>query len=403
MLSSALQPGSGVFEPVSRAAPPHRFEELDSLRGLAALVVFSSHSILLLARFPPWLVTTLETPAGLFLLGGHQAVILFFLLSGFVLYLPYTRSGRGPRRYLPYAAKRVCRIYLPYLASVVFAVMAYLLVFRSVPPGISVFYSWRPLTHAQMLALIANHILFLGSFHREYLNPSTWSLAEELRISLVFPLLAAALGRYGWRRSLAAAVLVSAAASVSMRAIHHRFPLATLHYAALFVLGAVLSDRRERLVELWRRSGRPLQMLTVGTSLLACAYAPWISGRAPVWFPEEASDWVVALACSTFLIGALSGTSFSRLLRHRHMQHLGRISYSFYLLHVPWLLLVSTLLWNRLPHLAVFCLALVATLISAELFFLWVERPSIALGKHLALLVREREEQLTAGDRNPLR
>ena len=168
-----------------------------------------------------------------------------------------------------------------------------------------------------------------------------------------------------------------------MHAIHHRFPLATLHYAAFFLVGAILSAHHQRLIALWQRAGRPLQVLAILLSLLACSQPYRLTPLLPLFQPDEAGDWVIALTCSVFLLASISHTWFSRLLRHRHLEHLGRISYSFYLLHLPVLLTLATLLWSRLPHLAVFALALLLTLGLADLFFRTVEQPSIALGKRL--------------------
>lgn len=364
---------------------PPRLVELDSLRGLAALVVFSSHSFLLLPQLPPWLAALLTTPLALFLLGGHQAVLLFFLLSGFVLYLPYTRATPAPAPYLPFAGKRICRIYLPYFASVLAVFALYCLTFLPFGPphDISIFYSWRTLSHREIGTLLIEHVLFLGSFHREYWNSATWSLAEELRISLIFPLLAAYLRRRGWRVALVSAMLASALTSVGIRLVHHRFPLATVHYAALFVLGATLCAHHPTLIALWQRLGRPLQLLLSLVCVAIAAHPTLIVAPHPILLPEEAADWIMALACSVLLIASISHTWFSRLLRHPHMERLGRISYSFYLLHLPWLLTLATLFWNRLPHALLFALAFLLTLLTSELFYLHVERPSIALGKRL--------------------
>lgn len=375
--------------PDTRLSPadhhPPRLLELDSLRGLAALVVFSSHSILLLPRHPHWLTVALGTPLALFLLGGHQAVILFFLLSGFVLFLPHARPAPAPAPYLPFAAKRVCRIYFPYLAAVAVVAVAYCLTFLPLGPprDISVYYSWRALSSRAILALLVHHILFLGSFHREYWNSATWSLAEELRISLIFPFLAVLLRRQGWRVSLLCALLASALASAGMHAFHHRFPLATVHYAAIFLLGAILSAHHLRLIVLWQRAGRPFQIAVILLSLLAASQPYRLTPFLPLFCPDEAADWIIALPCSVFLIASISHTWFSRLLRHPYMEHLGRISYSFYLLHLPVLLTLATLFWTQLPHVLLFAIALLLTLLSADLFYRHIERPSIVLGKYL--------------------
>ncbi len=49
------------------------------------------------------------------LVAGHEAVILFFLLSGFVLTIPYLLPD--PPGYLRFLTRRVIRIYVPYLAA----------------------------------------------------------------------------------------------------------------------------------------------------------------------------------------------------------------------------------------------------------------------------------------------
>ncbi len=95
---------------MNNEADPRRFYELDSLRGVAALTVVLHH----FSRICPENFTHLliRTPLRL-LLAGDQAVILFFLLSGFVLTLPYKKNTS--LSYGPFLLRRVCRIYLPYL------------------------------------------------------------------------------------------------------------------------------------------------------------------------------------------------------------------------------------------------------------------------------------------------
>ncbi len=81
-------------------AEPRRFYELDSLRGVAALTVVFHH----FSRICPERIThvLIRTPLRL-LIAGHQAVILFFLLSGFVLTLPYKK--RNSLSYGPFLLK----------------------------------------------------------------------------------------------------------------------------------------------------------------------------------------------------------------------------------------------------------------------------------------------------------
>ena len=143
--------------------PGTRFAALDGLRGLAALVVVFGHLANASwpafsnvgrpgAGVPPvggvnWLVH--RTPLEL-LVAGHEAVIVFFVLSGFVLTLPL--MGRG-RRFDPlaYYPRRVARLYLPVWAAVAVAVFLHVLVARHATAGMS----WWLAGHAQPLTLKA--------------------------------------------------------------------------------------------------------------------------------------------------------------------------------------------------------------------------------------------------------
>ncbi len=95
----------------ARPAPTGRWKGLDGLRGLAAIVVVLHHSLLTspslaLAYFggpkapvgsPSWLLT--YTPLHL-VWAGPEAVLVFFVLSGFVLTLPVLTSPANDCRFV---------------------------------------------------------------------------------------------------------------------------------------------------------------------------------------------------------------------------------------------------------------------------------------------------------------
>lgn len=69
-----------------------RIGELDSIRGLAALIVLFHHMYQDLnnnTRFPP--IIFRYSPLRV-LTNGHASVIMFFILSGFVLSLPFLKG-----------------------------------------------------------------------------------------------------------------------------------------------------------------------------------------------------------------------------------------------------------------------------------------------------------------------
>jgi peptidoglycan/LPS O-acetylase OafA/YrhL len=67
----------------------NRIEQLDSIRGLAAFAVLISHIPIVSFAFP-YLLTKFLQAIGL--MNGHGAVMLFFVLSGFVLSIPFFKQ-----------------------------------------------------------------------------------------------------------------------------------------------------------------------------------------------------------------------------------------------------------------------------------------------------------------------
>jgi peptidoglycan/LPS O-acetylase OafA/YrhL len=63
---------------------------------------------------------------------GDAAVFIFFVLSGYVHSLPYLR-GTQPA-YPEYVIRRVCRIYIPFAAAILFALLLYSLAGRPDAP-----------------------------------------------------------------------------------------------------------------------------------------------------------------------------------------------------------------------------------------------------------------------------
>lgn len=96
--------------PKAAADQYRHYRELDSLRGLAAFVVLVHHTLLCLPDFGDFFYSAGSAPAhglveALFfytplvlIWQGRSAVMLFFVLSGFVLSLPGGAGGRNPTR-----------------------------------------------------------------------------------------------------------------------------------------------------------------------------------------------------------------------------------------------------------------------------------------------------------------
>src|ERR1700749_4209502 len=153
----------------------HRYRQLDSLRGLAALSVFLAHFISLKIAAP--LLNTLhQTPLGI-LCNGTAALMLFCVLSGFVLSLPFENKAR-PLKPTEFFIKRIVRIYPAYIFAILLAVVLKQFVFdkNGLAPyndWLNNFWNWSWDSHSPKE--ITKTLLLIGpDFNINYIDPPIW-------------------------------------------------------------------------------------------------------------------------------------------------------------------------------------------------------------------------------------
>jgi peptidoglycan/LPS O-acetylase OafA/YrhL len=366
-------------------APARCFHELDSLRGLAALTVVFHHFSRICS---PQVVHVLDRTPLRLLIAGQQAVILFFVLSGFVLTLPYKR--KDSLSYKLFLLRRVCRIYLPYLGALAFAVVCDLQ-FSSPHLSSNYWINWTwsaPVTPR----LLVQHILFLGNYDWAQFNTAFWSLVYEMRISLIFPFIAFAVLRFRslWLACCAAvlslsffplAMLFSSALHLSTHAAINT--TLTLHYAAFFLIGSLaakhldLVNRRYAQLSSLQASAIALVSLT----LYGFANASSLVQRFSI--PADLYDWGTAAGATMLIVFAMNSRPFHSFLTNRTIHHLGKISYSLYLVHGTILFVLVHTLLGRVPMDRLLLIYLAATLLVTEIFHRVIERPAMLLGRRL--------------------
>jgi len=368
-----------------------RFAELDSLRGLAALTVVFHHFLL------TWLAETFPVAAHresdfiTFLLlpvsAGREAVILFFVLSGFVLSLPAV-DGR-PQAYSVFVLRRIFRIYFPYLVALSLAVLGN--IFLHGDPTRSNYFGtiWPVPVDWQNLG---QHILFLGHYDTDTLNPPFWTLVLEMRISLVFPLLCALVLKMRPARALWMAACVSAAAIAASYLLHSDVAddlvFDTLHCVSLFVVGIVLAWQRDRISAAFLRLSRKKKIAMAGLSLMLY----WFGGflflhlmrKVAATGGDDLPDWFTACGSAGLIVLCLNSQRLKRVLHWSPIHSLGKMSYSLYLLHFMVMFAFIHLLYGRLPLLAIFVLCLPADLALSWAFYRWIEAPFLQMGRWLS-------------------
>jgi peptidoglycan/LPS O-acetylase OafA/YrhL len=355
-----------------------RWRALDGLRGLAAVVVVVHHALLTQptlaepyfrpgARLDgaPGLLT--YTPLHL-LWGGAEAVSVFFVLSGFVLALPFERDARLAR-WVAYYPRRLVRLYLPLWAGLAFSVLCVAAVPRTPVAG-----RWLG-AHAGGLSVERvrrSAEVLLGATR---INTAFWSLRWEIVFSLLLPLFLA----YGrWARRWWAVKIVPLLGLVAVAGDSQ-----ALRYLPVFGVGVCLAAGRHDLARLAGRvPRRAWWAVLAGVLLLANA----------AWTRPGAVDPRAAVALS--VLGAAGVVALfvawpeARALGERPaVQWLGAVSFSLYLVHEPVVVSVAYLLGGAANAGWTLLLALPASLLVAAAFHRAVETPATALSRTLGTAV----------------
>lgn len=342
---------------------------IDGLRGIAALIVAVGHTIGMVGPDHPggpfW-----EADAEHMLmwpwLFGEKMVWLFILLSGFALYWSEEArrlAGRASTPFKAYVSRRTWRILPTYYVALAFGFFVVVLagpLLLAPSPSLS---TYAPVDAGGVLShLFLVHNLSDAWVHQ--INPPLWSIAVEMQLYVLFPLLFVLRKRlsvYG-----AAALLVVGAFALGAVT---SLPLFAL--IEWFAVGAVLAHVARR------RSFAPGPMFAAFalTAVVGLLRVPGIPGRV------DQLLWVVSFAA---LVLALCNTSPGRwnVPTWGKVRWLGARSYSLYAIHFPvallgWAIVGRLDLARPLSILAVVLLSVSASIALATLMYKTVEAPSM--------------------------
>ncbi|MCS5704708.1 acyltransferase [Synechococcus sp. FGCU-3] len=343
---------------------------LDALRGIAALLVLATHLQSSLVGFYPggWLA---GRPVAIAVLEhGAIGVDVFFLISGFIVFLAARRviyAGRGVRLFL---LKRFLRIYLPYWPIALVLGASYALL-----PGLSAASVPIQVNWLKSLTLIPG-----GG---DYSLSVAWTLTFEVFFYLLLGV-ALALRSPHWRLCCIAAPSLLAVVLPLMSGVSVGFvqatSLATLlasPYQLEFLLGcavAVLAAQRwPQLAVLRSYASLQLALLLIALVLLLLPLPATLAYRLGL------------LLVLSALILLSSVRDFDQLPGVRTMASVGVISYSLYLLHNPIQSLAIRLAVRlALPEVSAALLLVLLPLLAALFYFRTVEAWSLHLMQRAA-------------------
>jgi peptidoglycan/LPS O-acetylase OafA/YrhL len=350
---------------------------LQTIRGLAALVVAFHHSFNMFP-FPTGPAKVLRGVESV--VSPQAAVITFFILSGYVLGLAL---GKTPKltagSYLQFMVKRVCRIMVP-LWIIILAISVVVTGFLWVMTG-NTYISPENWKQPSLMGSTYGHPFDLNVLVRNLLlldhdlDSVTWTITIEMVGSALIPFFFF-INRFSFCRG--ALLLALMAISLAISTDGSSF----WHYLYMFELGLLIPFWGPIVFAFLQRRG--LLLLSLIIALFICM----INGHFGHNF------YILGPALS-FILGFVifRDHPWLKLLDDRIAIWLGKVSYSFYLIHWPVLWLIACLFTLGVPRFGnshSILLSFLSFLVSVPLAALiadasynWIETPAINLGKRL--------------------
>lgn len=348
----------------------HRYRQLDSLRGLAALTVFFGHFLGLKATILSYPIIN-STPL-ITLFNGNAAVMFFFFLSGFVLSLPYIDNEK-PLKLTGFYLKRIFRIYPALIFAIIFSVILKQFVFErgGVAPfsgWIQSFWTWH-WNRESFVELLKTTLLIGPQFKKSFIDPPIWSLIIEMNISLFLPFFIRVVAKENLSCNLLFLIL---ATTCSCRGDYWPLPI--------FHIGVLFARYRHQIIT--KVSNWPWFYIGILLVLALFFYNNTLEFLQPLlrWlWPYKFiwSNYIIAIGAAFIITIVLARQKTAKFLEHRIFTFLGDISYSFYLIHLPLLLTMASLFsyHNPFSMVGIFLSTLFLAIAISYLMFIFVEIP----------------------------
>lgn len=343
--------------------------EIDGLRFVAIFGVVAYHTAGYWTEragrtYPPF--TGLESWLAPIIGLGFYGVHLFFLISGFVLAMPFCKrafAGGRPVDLKAYFLRRLTRLEPPYVITMV-AFFALMPLFNK---G-----TWGELFPHLVASLLYVHNAVYGC--GSLINNNAWSLEVEVQFYLLMPLVAAL---FWLPTTLRRGMFVMCIAFFSLHRLWlpETFPVSILQYAQFFLAGILLCD-------FWTTDWRHRRR-TWKADLPVVLAAPVFYGVNVCFFRGLATDvlnpWLMFAAAAS----ALTGTVWARGLTWGWIPVIGGMCYSIYLLHARVLAAVIHGGLATLPlfgaffvdYAIVLAVCSVAIVVVSGIFYWLVEKP----------------------------
>lgn len=332
---------------------------------------------------------------------GVWGVSLFFVISGFILALPFAGRRLGTAEGAPkpplasYYLRRLTRLEPPYLVALTLALGGVVLLGGTGASG--------QLPHYVVGAGYLHGIVF-GTLNPVFLVG--WSLEVEVQFYLVVPLLTVvfSIADDRWRRGAIVAVGLSGVVlGLAFRPLPAWVALSLPAHIQYFMAGFLLADLYLASWKMALPAGRHVWDVVAFGAIPVFVWLAYGPAHASLALgPLAASREMWRLICFpvlafVFILGALRGSLWSRWLANRWVYTIGGMCYSIYLTHTLVIdlarkITLSAVVGNHLGATLVLQAILVTpfVLVAGGVFFVLVERPCMdpRWPRRVAALVR---------------
>ncbi len=359
-----------------------RIESLEGLRGFMAFWVFVTH-VTTMAGMP----FDKNHGLGIVLANGGYAVGVFIILSGFVIAMMLSRQTNDP--YSVFLARRGFRLFPAYLVCLAISIILLepsLTVLREIP--------WRASKLEERIQIFTDtknyylphlllHLTMLHGLVSDQILPNTsyafmgqaWSLSLEWQFYIIAPFVFALINKKAQNFIVRMFVLLGL---VGLNFIFKQ-PSFILTQLSMFFVGYYSFQffKEYRTGEI-NFSYYLFRMIVQGAiiMILGMEFISYL-----IWMIV-----IVAAIQKNSFIGKLQ----KQVLENKFSLWLGRVSYSFYCVHmvciygVSYLLIITFGVRQHLPYMVLLIsISLILTLILSQLLNKFVENPMIKAGKNL--------------------
>lgn len=320
---------------------------------------------------------------------GKEAVLLFFVLSGFVLMIPFANDRRPS--YLPYIVKRICRIYIPYILVMAASVITAMLFWEhNTLNSLSPTFENRWNHEVSIKSIIAYIAMF--NIDTANVNGVVWTLFVEMKVSLYLPMFLLIIAKTNWKKGLVTALILNTGLLLVFSFANNNISFlpvkafaaffdGTFYYNYFFILGAVLAKERHRLMSYSKVSDYAKASLLVLSLILI--NSRWVS-YVITQHVEHVENLVTAIGFALLFLVVLTSKPIDEFLTRKYLLYLGKISFSLYLVHIPVLMITVVFLSKVTPVWLAFTLVPIFSVLVAHYSYKWVEEPAMNLGRRLS-------------------